>query len=64
MRMDIEYSPAAAPPRSQRVVRGKLGLAFGACASGLGDVQEKRVCSMAQSGDLARMRTFRVNDGR
>jgi hypothetical protein len=64
MRMDIEYSPAAASSRCKRAVGGKLGLAGGASASGLGDVQEKRVCSMAQSGDLARMRTFRVNDER
>jgi hypothetical protein len=62
--MDIEYSPAAAPPPHRKAACGKLGLADGALASGLGDVQEKRVCSIIQSGDLARMRTFRVNDGR
>jgi hypothetical protein len=64
MRMDIEYSPAAAPRHCRWAAHGKFGLAFGASASGLGDVQEKRVCSMAQSGDLARMRAFRVNDER
>jgi hypothetical protein len=64
MRMDIKFSPAAASSRCQRAVRGKLGLADGASASGLGDVQEKRVCSTAHPGDLARMRTFRFNDER
>jgi hypothetical protein len=64
MRMDIEYSPAAAPRHCRWAAHGKLGLACGAAASGLVDVQEKRVCSIVQSGDLARMRTFRVDDGR
>jgi hypothetical protein len=62
--MDIENSPVALPPRCQRAVRGKMGLASGASASGLGDCLEKRVCSIAHARDLAGQRAFRVMDER
>jgi len=58
--MDIENSPVALPPRCQRAVRGKMGLAVGASASGLGDCLEKRVCSIAHARDLAGLHAVRI----
>jgi hypothetical protein len=60
MRMDIKISPVAPGGPSLASWRDNKGLAGGAAASGLGDVQEKRVCSRTHARALAGCRAIRV----